>query len=97
MLLPINAIFVPHHHLFNMTCLIPGCKSNYHSQADSYVPTFSFPIDVETRVKWIRAIPRQKRDYEKNKRILVSCYINLYRNIQYPDKSIQPPRKLPYK
>ena len=65
-----------------MTCLVPaGCKSNDRSQADSYVSTFSFPIDVETREKWFRAIPRQKGDYEKNKRFLVSCYSNLYCNI----------------
>ena len=53
-----------------MTCLVPGCKSNYYDK-DEYVPVFSFPTDVETREKWFRAIPRQREDYEMNKRLKV--------------------------
>ncbi|KAI6652380.1 hypothetical protein LOD99_7394 [Oopsacas minuta] len=82
-----------------MTCLVPGCKSNYHSQGDSYVPTFSFPTDVETREKWFRAIPRPKGDYEENKRFLVCIHHfreeDIERNIEYYNgvEMIKMPRK----
>ncbi|KAI6660730.1 Zinc finger protein [Oopsacas minuta] len=81
-----------------MTCLVPGCKSNYHSQGDSYVPTFSFPTDVETREKWFRAIPRPKGDYEENKRFLVCIHHfreDIERNIKYYNgvEMIKMPRK----
>ena len=58
---------------FNMTCLVPGCKSNY-SDKDEYISVFSFPTDVETREKWFRAIPRPREDYEMNKRLKVLCH-----------------------
>ena len=65
--------------LIDMTCLVPGCKSNYRTQGD-YVPTFYFPIDEETRQKWFRAILRRREDYELNKRLKVRYYDRLHYN-----------------
>lgn len=59
-----------------MACLVPGCKANYCVK-DEYIPVFSFPADNETREKWFRAIPRQREDYEMNKRLRVCWIIHL--------------------
>ena len=54
-----------------MTCVVPGCNSNYKSQ-EHRTPTFSFPKDKEMCERWFRAIPRPKEDYEANAKLRVS-------------------------
>ena len=54
-----------------MTCVLPGCNSNYKSQ-EHRSPTFSFPNDKEMCERWFRTIPRAKEDYERNAKLLVS-------------------------
>lgn len=39
-------------------CSVPGCTSNYHSNTEGSISTFSFPSEIERRQKWIRAIHR---------------------------------------
>ena len=39
-------------------CSVPGCTSNYRSNKEGTISTFSFPSDKERREKWIRAIHR---------------------------------------
>ena len=51
-----------------MTCVVPGCKSNYHSES-GFTSVFSFPIDEDIREKWFRAIPRSREDYEMHKQL----------------------------
>ena len=48
-----------------MSCVAPGCTSNYKSQ-EQRTPSFAFPIDEEIREKWFRAIPRRREDYEES-------------------------------
>ena len=71
--------FDSYNTLIEMTCLVSGCKSNYHTQADD-VPMFSFTIDEETRQKQFRAILRRRKDYELNKRLEVRYYDRLHYN-----------------
>ena len=57
-------------YLFNMSCVVPGCKSNYRKE-NAYTSVFSFPTDNDTREMWFRAIPRRRKDYEMNKYLKV--------------------------
>ena len=60
-----------------MACVVPGCKSNYKSQAES-TSSFHFPKDLMLLEEWFRAIPRPRKDYEANKQMRVSlCDFNL--------------------
>ena len=53
------------------SCLVPGCKSNYHGQ-DEFTSVFSFPTGTIMREKWFRAIPRPREDYEMDKHLKLS-------------------------
>ena len=41
-----------------MSCVAPGCKSGYESTLPAGVTSHRFPKNVESRQKWIKAIPR---------------------------------------
>ena len=69
------SLFTFRIYSFNMTtCIVPGCKSNYHTQSE-FTSVFSFPNDVTMREKWFRAIPRPREDYETNKHLKVILFI----------------------
>ena len=81
-----------------MSCVAPGCTSNYKSQ-EHRTPSFAFPSDEEIREKWFRAIPRRREDYEGNVRLRV-CLNHFsekdsVRDIEYFDgvKMIKKPRE----
>ena len=41
-----------------LKCCVPGCKSNYKTEGETYVTVFKFPTDEELCKKWIKNIPR---------------------------------------
>ena len=59
-----------------MSCVVPGCKSNYKSQEES-TSVFHFPRDQKLFEEWFRATPRVRKDYEANKQLRVSLCISL--------------------
>ena len=50
-----------------MSCVVPGCKSNYRCQAES---TYE---NLELREEWFGAIPHPRKDYA-NTQMRVSFY-----------------------
>ena len=62
-----------------MSCIVPGCSSNYRGE-EHFTKVFSFPKDDEVREKWFRAIPRPREDYKNNKNLKASTFIFLFIN-----------------
>ena len=56
-----------------MSCVVPGCKSNYKSQDES-ISAFHFPKDLKLLEEWFKAIPGSRKDYEANKQLRARCY-----------------------